>query len=354
MTDLNPFPGCLTGAAVLRESAPWPGFTLAADAAVQHLRERFGLDLWMVSHTGADGQTVVASAGPWTELARPGAQFRWTESLCRRFLTTGAGIVVPDVHIGDPTIAAGPLSRIRSYLGVPLVTGDHEMFGTLCAYHGQTWSTSMDDVLASTAVLGRMLSTIRAGEQAAFDRSAEAAEAYAAAARDPLTGLLNRRGWQAALDVEEQRVQRYGGPASVLVLDLDDLKQVNDTEGHAAGNQALRACAQVLDEMGRPGDAAARTGGDEFALLAVHCDAVCARAMEVRLRAALRSAGVAASVGSATRRVGEDLERTFHRADQDMYRDKRRRHVTATPRAAWVDPESEGDAGRPAGRRTIG
>jgi diguanylate cyclase len=350
MTDLSCFPGFPPETAAVRDAAPWPGFTLAADAAVHHLSDRFGLDLWMVSHAAADGQTVVASAGPWTALARPGALFSWADSLCRRFLTSGPGVVVPDVHVGDPTVAAGPLSRIRSYLGVPLVTADHEVFGTLCAYHGQTWSSPMDHVLESATVLGRMLSTIRAGEQVAFDRSAEAAEAYAAAARDPLTGLLNRRGWQAALDVEEQRVQRYGGSASVLVLDLDGVGQADD----GAGSSALRACAQVLADLGRPGDAAARTAGDEFALLAVHCDAVCARAMQVRVHAALRSAGVAGSVGTASRRVGEDLERTFERASRDMHRDKHRRQVQGTRRRTAAGPRTPDGDSRAAGRRTAG
>ena len=329
------------GTADLSDAAPWPGFPVAADAAVRHLRARFGLDLWLVSHVGDGEQTVVTSAGPWTELARPGARFRWTETLCRRLLTTGAGIAVPDVHAGDPTIAAGPLSRVRSYVGVPLVTADGDLFGTLCAYHGRAFSSPMDDVLDGAVLLGRMLSTIRASEQAALDRSAEAAEAYAAAARDHLTGLLNRRGWQAALEVEEQRLRRYGGQASVLVLDLDGLKHINDTAGHVAGNEALTACARVLSSTCRPGDAAARTGGDEFAVLAVQCDAVCVRAIGARLRTRLRTAGVAASLGTATRRVGEDLEQAFARADMAMYRDKRRRSAgsPSLPRQAAADEE---------------
>lgn len=331
--DVPTLPERPAGASDLGAAAPWPGFTLAADAAVHHLHGRFGLDLWLVSHVGDGEQTVVASAGPWTGLAAPGAQFRWTESLCRRFITTGTGVAVPDVHVGDPTIAAGPLSRVRSYVGVPLVCGDGELFGTLCAYHGRTLSDGMDEVLEATSLLGRMLSTIRAKEQAARDRSVEAAEAYAAAARDPLTGLLNRRGWQSALDVEEQRVRRYGGAASVLVLVLDGPEAGTVLE-RAPAEAVLRSCAQVLAETCRPGDAAARTGGHECAVLAVQCSAPCARAMGLRLRTALRTAGVAASLGTATRRTGESLEQTFARAEADVRRDERRRRSSpgASPR----------------------
>ncbi len=87
---------------------------------------------------------------------------------------------------------------------------------------------------------------------------------------DPLTGVLNRRGWALALDREERRCRRHGLDAVVAVVDLDRLKEVNDTGGHAAGDERIVACAQAIASAIRAEDTVARLGGDEFAVLAVH------------------------------------------------------------------------------------
>jgi diguanylate cyclase (GGDEF)-like protein len=172
-----------------------------------------------------------------------------------------------------------------------------------------------------------MLSTIVAREQVAQARSADAAAAYALAERDQLTGLHNRRGWVTALEQEDTRCHRYGAAAGVLVLDLDDLKRVNDTGGHAAGDELIALCGEVLEATSRPGDTVARTGGDEFAVLAVECDDASLRALEARLRLQLESAGVSAATGGAARRPGEHLAETWRRADAAMYEDKQRRRA---------------------------
>ena len=185
--------------------------------------------------------------------------------------------------------------------------------------------------MGAVQLVGQMLSTIVAREQLAHARSMDASAAYALAERDQLTGLRNRRGWVTAVAHEDTRCRRYGSGASVLVLDLDNLKQVNDTGGHAAGDELLALCAEVLQATSRPGDTLARTGGDEFAVLAVECDPVSLRALEVRLRMQLRTAGVSAATGGATRRTGEHLSETWKRADAAMYQDKRSRRRRGPP-----------------------
>lgn len=87
------------------------------------------------------------------------------------------------------------------------------------------------------------------------------------AVRDPLTGLYNRRHLQQALPVELQRAQRRGQPVSVVVLDLDHFKQVNDRHGHAMGDRVLKATADLLQSQVRAEDFCARFGGEEFCLV---------------------------------------------------------------------------------------
>ena len=87
---------------------------------------------------------------------------------------------------------------------------------------------------------------------------------------DPLTGLFNRRFLEARAAEEIDRSRRYGTPLSLLVVDLDGLKAINDTRGHKAGDEALRAVARSLSEGARTNDVPARVGGDEFVVLLPH------------------------------------------------------------------------------------
>jgi diguanylate cyclase (GGDEF)-like protein len=87
------------------------------------------------------------------------------------------------------------------------------------------------------------------------------------AIRDPLTGAYNRRFMLEALEKEVQRSERYGSEASLVIFDVDDFKQINDSLGHAAGDEVLRRLTQVADGIIRPSDSFARIGGEEFALL---------------------------------------------------------------------------------------
>jgi diguanylate cyclase (GGDEF)-like protein len=101
---------------------------------------------------------------------------------------------------------------------------------------------------------------------------------------DPLTGLPNRRAWDEAL---ARRRRQPDAPACVAILDLDHFKPVNDTRGHAAGDEVLRATGVALRESLRQGDFVARLGGDEFGLLLAVSDAPTAATVLDRVRAAL-------------------------------------------------------------------
>jgi diguanylate cyclase (GGDEF)-like protein len=104
------------------------------------------------------------------------------------------------------------------------------------------------------------------------------------ASTDALTGLLNRRGFDAVLDREWRRHQRLDKPMSVMMIDIDHFKQVNDQHGHAMGDAALRHLGRVLREHLRPYDVCARLGGEEFCILLpdVALDVACQTAERLR------------------------------------------------------------------------
>ena len=104
---------------------------------------------------------------------------------------------------------------------------------------------------------------------------------------DPLTGLTNARGLHDRLDAELARLRRYREPLSLLLLDLDGLKTINDRYGHRAGDEAIRSLADVIRSQLRDTDLGARWGGDEFAVLAPNTPKDAARALGERIRALL-------------------------------------------------------------------
>jgi diguanylate cyclase len=120
--------------------------------------------------------------------------------------------------------------------------------------------------------------------------------------RDALTGLANRRSFELALAREVDRVARSGEPALLLMLDIDHFKRVNDTHGHAAGDQVLRAVATALLDSVRPMDLVARIGGEEFAIVLPNCPAPFGATVAERVRRRVeRAPVVVAQRGSRSR-----------------------------------------------------
>ena len=153
----------------------------------------------------------------------------------------------------------------------------------------------------------------------------------ATAREDALTGLANRRMWDERLEEEMERSLRGGTALSVVMVDLDGFKAVNDAGGHEAGDRLLQDLARAWPAVVRGGgDFLARLGGDEFGLLAPGSDEIGARALAKRLAEAIPE-GVSASVGVATWDRTEGASDLLRRADRAMYRNKRRHRRGAGP-----------------------
>lgn len=151
------------------------------------------------------------------------------------------------------------------------------------------------------------------------------------AARDPLTGILNRRTCSARLEGDLARSRRSGVPFSIAIFDLDDLKSINDNHGHAAGDAALRHFAYALGQATREGDWVSRWGGDEFLLGLWDANLESANLVAARVLECLRAEPLllgeqtvvlSASFGVAMAEEKDDPTLLFSRADNALLKAK--------------------------------
>lgn len=160
------------------------------------------------------------------------------------------------------------------------------------------------------------------------------------ATTDPLTGMLNRRGFQAVLERKWEGGRDADDTPLLLYGDVDGLKQINDLYGHAEGDRVLQGVAEALKRCFRASDAIARLGGDEFAVLATHAEEDAERIISERLRAAIRRLNevgdrpyrVSMSLGAVRLRAGEigSPEAVLAEADRRMYQHKGARRPRTT------------------------
>jgi diguanylate cyclase (GGDEF)-like protein len=230
-------------------------------------------------------------------------------------------LVVPDTTL-DARFHANPLVSgrpgIRAYAGAPLVTADGHALGTLCVVDTRARQPE-------PAALGMLASLARAVVTTLELRRAMR-QAEELALTDPLTGLPNRTALTTALGQAIARQRRDGQPFSLLYLDLDGMKRLNDLEGHRVGDIALREAGTALLLCVRQEDTPARLGGDEFAALLVGGDGAEAAVVAERVRHAVQATmqaygwPITASVGAACFLAPpDDEEAALSIADGLMY-----------------------------------
>jgi diguanylate cyclase (GGDEF)-like protein len=177
------------------------------------------------------------------------------------------------------------------------------------------------------------------------------------AARDMLTGLYNRRTFEQRLREETQRAARYGKPYSLMLLDIDRFKDVNDTYGHPAGDTVLRALADLLRDKARDIDTVARYGGEEFAVIMPETDGQTALRVANRLRADIGALSIELAAEQAIRATvsigvacfphcADDAPSLVEHADQALYVAKHSGRNRASLYGDMLKTELEQNPGR--------
>lgn len=240
------------------------------------------------------------------------------EDLARRFLRVGSAVCLSAIHDGDA-------SPIREGQPAPIVKE--------IRFQGSVVARIMLVPAAEEPSSDQVLSLI-ARELGGPIRMAALLEASRRlATTDPLTQLANRRAFTEAAEAEIARADRCDEPLSLLLIDIDHFKQVNDKRGHACGDAVLAKIGEVLTANTRPYDLAARWGGEEFVVAMPNVKTADALALGERLRTAIERVEimnptdgeifhVTASLGLTTREDSEPLEVLLERADRGMYQAK--------------------------------
>jgi len=198
----------------------------------------------------------------------------------------------------------------------------------------QVWSLITRSHVVAVNLLCILSDRVRTDNRV-IDKSRQLKDFYAHHARvDPLTGLNNRRWLDDSMARLARRSRADADPMSVLMLDVDHFKAFNDRFGHICGDQALRVVASTIQQLIRPGDVAARFGGEEFAILLLDTDIEAGIVLAERLREAVNAAPIhdsndrpiehiTVSIGLACTSAGETSENLLEQADAALYRAKR-------------------------------
>lgn len=274
----------------------------------------------------------------WDEESKARYEAEVDEGLEFRNLDSLFGHVI---HTHEPLISNAPAEderrgglpeghpQLNAFLGLPVMRGT-EMLGMVGIANREggydaTIVGNLEPFLVTTAniIAGYRDRTRREEAEAALNKLAR---------NDALTDLPNRRAFIEAMGGEIARAERYGSPLTMLMLDLDGFKGVNDTYGHTAGDQVLIGTADIMRQVARQSDTASRLGGEEFGFLLPQTTENSAKVLAERFREKLeqkvfqaddgQNIHVTTSIGLATFNGEEDLDSLMKRADVALYRAK--------------------------------
>lgn len=268
----------------------------------------------------------------WLERRRR-TPLRWVPHLAGGIGALAAINVMGNVLLtGDPlqsmsvtliVVGVGALVEHRGW-AAGVITATLAVWGVAAyLFPAPAWRQLAVGVLSS-ALLALVLRAVFLANKRSLEQARQ--DAADLAIKDELTGLLNRRGLEVVADKALATARRLKLPIAMLFIDLDNMKVLNDTQGHLAGDARLAETGRRLSSMFRDADAVARVGGDEFAVLLVGVPPEELAMMQDRACNGLEDASV--GVSAADHPVSTSLVELMHGADGEMYRNKQARRAS--------------------------
>jgi diguanylate cyclase (GGDEF)-like protein len=315
-------------------------FEHAAHLILDYLHDRMPLAFWAVTRVENGRQLYLYLDADNGYGLRQGQSHPWQDSFCVHMAARRTPAVARDAQ-QVPAYAAAGVNRlidIGTYAGAAITEPDGTLFGAICGLDPKTHADDprMADAEPLLALLGQLLTTALAADRAQDDSANAILRQQLSAETDALTGLPNRRAWQRLIEQARTRYERLADPTVIAMLDLDRLKVINDSQGHAAGDAYLRTAATAMQRALRETDVVARLGGDEFGFLLAKCTTDDAPMVVARIYAELEATGVEGSIGWDAVTAADGFAAAVENADAAMYaaklqRRKKQRTGTNSP-----------------------
>lgn len=301
---------------------PLTNFDQASRSIVSYLDDHLPFALWSITRFDGANQ-IFLTVSPNPLHIEVGETRVWQNTMCSEVVCGNAPPVSSNRELVPALSRDDRWEGIGAYVSIPILHSDGSLFGTLCGADPTTGDSGLEDNEALLTLLCRLLGTILDidYQRAQSVRLAETAQLDAET--DPLTGLLNRRGWDRFLEAEQTRYRQFADPGSIIIIDLDDMKTINDERGHAAGDEYVQRAGEILAACAHPGAVVSRLGGDEFGIALSDTQPHSVDYLIERLEQSFRRAEVRCSVGRADFSMSQSFSETWDAADAEMYRQKR-------------------------------
>ncbi len=309
---------------------PFNGFRQATTELLDILQVRHPIEQWLVLRLEGDRISVldVRGSDPFTTV---GTVCDFKDTIMSKVCAKEIPMMSSEITADSPASQVDIVQKhgVKAYVGAPLLSSQRQPIGMLVGLSKRVRPDFTKHNLGVVMICARILSTFLENELRSVENARRLERAENEALKDELTQLYNRRGWERFIEKEDIRSRRYGSSTGVIMIDVDNLKLVNDTEGHAAGDVLLQRVARQLEKSIRTSDVIARIGGDEFGILAIGASPAELEALRGRMQKQFDKINLPVSVGCCAGNPQQPLHQTINTADVRMYDDKRKRKLSA-------------------------
>lgn len=313
------------------EIIPTADFKTTAENALKHLKTEYPFGVWALTPVNKDTCDLIILCSEYFQRKvknkiKHNDVFSWLASLTRKFARLKSPHIVNNKR-KDCTTGIFEKEPVESYVVIPIYDPQGELFCILYALDTEIKFLDKKNTILKLKYISDMLMIIYWQEQEIIQLKALNEKMELLAHTDGLTQLFNLRGWEKQLKIEEARCKRYDIEHAIAILDMDNLKIINDEHGHEKGDIELKSLAVLLEYNIRENDIAARVGGDEFGLFLYESDIQTTNKTIDRIRNVLYEHEIYISIGACQSTEAINIKEMSRLADKRLYEEKKQKKI---------------------------